>query len=71
MIINKLFLIFIGFYRKFISPFLIPSCRFYPSCSEYAEQAFKKYSFFKAFFLTIYRILRCNPWNKGGYDPLK
>ena len=56
---------------KYISVVFPPSCRFYPSCSEYSKQAFEKYNFFKAFFLSIYRILRCNPWNDGGYDPLK
>jgi uncharacterized protein len=71
MKLNKLVIIIVKFYQKFISPFLIPSCRFYPSCSEYAKLAFEKYNFFKALFLSTYRILRCNPWNKGGYDPLK
>jgi len=71
MKINKIALILINFYQKFMSPFLIPSCRFYPSCSEYSRQAFLKYNFFKAFLISIYRVLRCNPWNKGGYDPVK
>ena len=62
---------FIVFYKKFISSMLPPACRFYPTCSDYALQAFQKYNFFKALFLSVYRILRCNPWNKGGYDPLK
>ncbi|MCG8570953.1 MAG: membrane protein insertion efficiency factor YidD [Spirochaetes bacterium] len=70
-VLNKIFLLIIQFYRKFISPALPPSCRFYPSCSQYAEEAFTKYPFFKALGLSCYRILRCNPWNKGGYDPLK
>ncbi|HPO48847.1 MAG TPA: membrane protein insertion efficiency factor YidD [Spirochaetota bacterium] len=68
---NNIFALLIIFYQKFISPFFPPSCRFYPTCSEYSKQAFLKYGFFKAFFLSIYRIIRCNPWNKGGYDPLK
>lgn len=46
-------------------------CRFYPSCSDYGIQAFQKYGVIKGGFLTICRILRCNPWNKGGNDPLK
>lgn len=67
---NKLFIYLIKFYQKFLSPIFPPSCRFYPSCSEYSKQAFERYNFFKALILSIYRILRCNPWNKGGYDPL-
>lgn len=47
------------------------NCRFYPSCSEYSKQAFKKYNFLKALFLSFYRIIRCNPFSKGGYEPLK
>lgn len=46
-------------------------CRFYPTCSEYGVQAFEKYGVIKGGVLTIWRILRCNPWNKGGNDPLK
>jgi len=68
---NKIIIYLIKFYQKYISVAFTPSCRFYPSCSEYSKQAFIKYNFFKALFLTLYRILRCNPWNKGGYDPLK
>lgn len=70
MIINKIFIFLLNFYQKKISLLLPATCRFYPSCSEYSKQAFKKYNFIKASFLTVYRVLRCNPWNKGGYDPL-
>lgn len=45
-------------------------CRFIPSCSEYSKQAFGKYGFFKGLFKSFWRILRCNPWNKGGHDPI-
>ncbi len=62
----------IRFYRNYLSGYLGQNkCRFYPTCSSYAEQAYEKYGFFKATGLTIYRILRCNPFGKGGYDPLK
>ncbi len=71
MTINKFFIFFINIYKKNISLLLPASCRFYPSCSEYSKQAFEKYNFIKAFLLSVYRVLRCNPWNKGGYDPLK
>ena len=56
-------------YKKYISPFLPQSCRFYPTCSEYAIEAINKYGILKGSTKTIYRILRCNPFNKGGYDP--
>ena len=49
----------------------MPRCKFYPTCSNYAIEAYKKYNFFKATFLTFTRILRCNRFSKGGYDPLK
>ncbi len=45
-------------------------CRYIPSCSEYAKGCYKKFNFFKATFLTIYRIVRCNPLSKGGFDPV-
>ena len=47
------------------------NCRFVPTCSEYAGQAFNKHNFFKALFLSTKRVLKCNPFTKGGYDPLK
>lgn len=56
-------------YRYAISPLLGPSCRYYPSCSQYALDAFGHYGVFKALSLSIWRILRCNPFSKGGYDP--
>ncbi|OPX27415.1 MAG: membrane protein insertion efficiency factor YidD [Campylobacteraceae bacterium 4484_166] len=65
---NKIFIIFINFYRKFLSLFSYGSCRFYPTCSAYAIDHFKNSSFFKALFLTIYRVLRCNQLCKGGFD---
>ncbi|MCL1827566.1 MAG: membrane protein insertion efficiency factor YidD [Candidatus Cloacimonetes bacterium] len=60
----------INFYQKCISPYLPPSCRFTPTCSNYSKEAFMKYNFFKALYLTIKRILKCNPFHPGGYDPL-
>ncbi|NLY44290.1 MAG: membrane protein insertion efficiency factor YidD [Clostridiaceae bacterium] len=61
----------IEFYRRFISPLKRPSCRFYPTCSQYALDAIRKYGSFKGGYLTIKRILRCHPFNPGGYDPVK
>jgi putative membrane protein insertion efficiency factor len=57
-------------YRKFISPLKPPCCRFTPTCSEYALEAFRKRGFFIGFILTVWRVLRCNPFSKGGYDPV-
>ena len=58
-------------YQRFISPLLGAHCRFSPTCSTYAIQAIDKYGPFKGIYLSIWRILRCNPFSKGGYDPLK
>ena len=60
----------IGLYRKYISPLKPPCCRFTPTCSAYAIEAFKKRGFFVGFILMVWRILRCNPFSKGGYDPV-
>lgn len=48
-----------------------PCCRFYPTCSQYAIDAIEKYGAFKGFFMALWRVLRCNPFCKGGYDPVK
>ena len=61
----------IKFYRKFISPLKRPSCRFYPTCSQYTLEAVEKYGALKGGFMGIKRILKCHPYNKGGYDPVK
>lgn len=60
----------IVFYQRCISPFTPPSCRFTPTCSEYARQALKKHGPIKGLALAIWRILRCNPWDGSGYDPV-
>jgi len=60
----------IGLYRKYVSPIKPPCCRFTPTCSAYALEAFKKRGFFVGFILTVGRIFRCNPFFKGGYDPV-
>ncbi len=67
---KKICLIIINFYRNFISPLKRPCCRFYPTCSSYAYEAYSKYGFFKGTYLTVKRVLRCNPFCKGGYDPV-
>jgi len=60
----------IEFYQRHISPLKKPTCRFYPTCSAYAKECLEKHGFFRALFLIIKRLLRCNPFFKGGYDPV-
>jgi uncharacterized protein len=61
----------IRMYRRFISPLLLPSCRFVPTCSEYAIEAFEKKNTLKAAWMTVARIAKCHPFHPGGYDPVK
>jgi len=70
MVLKKLILGLIHFYRRFISPLSPPSCRFYPSCSHYAQDAFQRHGLLRALYLTVRRLLRCHPWHPGGYDPV-
>lgn len=67
----KLCICLIRFYQKYISPLTGPTCRFYPTCSQYSIEAFRKYGVFKGMYLTIKRVLKCHPFHPGGYDPLK
>ncbi len=60
----------VEFYRHCISPFTPPSCRFTPTCSQYALQALRKYGPLKGSWLALKRIARCHPWGGSGYDPL-
>jgi putative membrane protein insertion efficiency factor len=68
---RRVFILLIKGYKNLISPVLPPSCRFYPTCSEYSIQALEKYGIIKGGAKSIWRILRCNPFNKGGYDPVE
>lgn len=61
----------INFYKKFLSPLKGQTCRFYPTCSQYAIDALKKYGLIKGSWLFGKRIVKCHPFNPGGYDPLK
>lgn len=67
---RRVFMLLIRGYQKGISPFLPPSCRFFPSCSEYGYQAIEKYGIIRGGAMTVWRVLRCNPFGKGGYDPV-
>ena len=60
----------IRLYRKYISPIKPSCCRFTPTCSAYAIEAFEKRGFFVGLGLTVWRVLRCNPFGRGGYDPV-
>lgn len=69
---KRIIIALIRFYQKFISPLKGKgSCRFYPTCSEYAIAAVTKYGIFKGTLLSVKRILKCHPFHPGGFDPLK
>lgn len=71
---KKILICLINFYQKHISSCLESKnikCKYYPTCSEYTKQAIEKYGAFKGCLKGFWRILRCNPFSKGGYDPLK
>jgi uncharacterized protein len=70
MNIKKWLIKLIQFYRKFVSPMKNTKCPYIPSCSEYGLEAIEKYGAFKGSMLAIWRIVRCNPFSKGGYDPV-
>ncbi|MDX1923674.1 MAG: membrane protein insertion efficiency factor YidD [Rickettsiaceae bacterium] len=67
-LLKSIFLICIKLYQIILSPYLGPSCRFLPTCSEYSYRAINKYGVIKGIFLSIKRIARCNPFFKGGID---
>ena len=68
--ISKLLIAPIRFYPRFISPLTPPSCRFTPTCSQYAIEALQKHGPLRGLYLAIRRILRCHPWGGSGYDPV-
>ena len=69
-VLQWLLLGLIRFYQRAISPYFPPCCRYTPTCSQYALEAVKKYGPFKGGYLALRRILRCNPFHPGGYDPV-
>lgn len=71
IILKKILIALIKFYRKYLSPLKKTKCPYYPTCSTYGLEAVEKYGAFKGGALAAWRILRCNPFSKGGYDPLK
>ena len=64
------FILMIRIYKNLLSPLLPNACRYNPTCSQYAEEAIKKYGIFRGIFLGAKRIARCHPWGGHGYDPL-
>ena len=67
---KKILIGMIRFYQKHISPMMGKNCKYIPTCSQYALEAIKKYGAVKGSLLAAWRILRCNPFSKGGYDPV-
>ena len=67
---KKIILQMIRFYQRYISPMSPPSCRFYPTCSQYAIEAVEEHGAFKGSYLAVRRILKCHPLHKGGFDPV-
>lgn len=60
----------IRFYQTALSPYKKPCCKYYPTCSNYAVEAIERFGAFEGFWLALFRILRCNPFSRGGYDPV-
>lgn len=58
-------------YQRLVSPFLVPRCRYYPTCSDYAIQAIRRFGILRGLVLAGWRLLRCNPWSRGGFDPVE
>jgi len=67
---TRILILLVRFYQYFISPLLPKSCRYTPTCSEYAVEALKVHGFFKGFFLSVRRISSCHPWGGHGHDPV-
>ena len=67
---KKIFIAIIKFYQKYLSPLKSTKCPYYPTCSQYGLEAIEKYGAFKGGILAFWRIIRCNPFSKGGYDPV-
>lgn len=68
---KRIMISLIKFYRKNISPMSPPKCKYIPSCSQYALEAIDKYGAIKGGIMAVLRVLRCNPFSKGGFDPVK
>ncbi|WP_082002792.1 membrane protein insertion efficiency factor YidD [Geobacter sp. OR-1] len=69
--VNRIVIHMIVLYQRCLSPLLIPPCRFYPSCSQYAIESLKKYGLFRGAWMTLLRLAKCHPFHPGGIDPVK
>ncbi len=69
-LLSSFFILLIRIYQGAISPYLMPACRFAPSCSAYGVEAIQKYGPFRGGWIAIKRIARCHPWGGSGYDPV-
>lgn len=67
---KRVLLFLVRFYQRAISPYTRPSCKYYPTCSNYAVEAIERFGAGKGFCLALCRVLRCNPFSRGGYDPV-
>lgn len=67
---KRILIVLVRLYQTAISPYKRPCCKYYPTCSNYAIEAIERFGAFKGSALAIYRILRCNPFSRGGYDPV-
>lgn len=67
----KIFIFILRIYQRYLSILKPPSCRFFPSCSQYSIEALKKYGVIKGMGMGVYRLLKCHPYHPGGYDPVR
>ena len=70
-VVRRVFVAPIRVYQRLLSPILGPRCKYYPSCSEYAAQAITRFGILRGLVLAGWRLLRCNPWSRGGFDPVE
>jgi putative membrane protein insertion efficiency factor len=70
IVLRRIALLPIRAYQRLFSPMLGARCRYYPSCSEYAAQAIERFGILRGVLLAGWRLLRCNPWSRGGFDPV-
>jgi putative membrane protein insertion efficiency factor len=68
--LGRLTILLLRAYRFFLSPWLGNSCRFFPSCSNYSEEAIRRHGFWRGSLLTLRRLGKCHPWHAGGHDPV-
>jgi putative membrane protein insertion efficiency factor len=67
---RRILILFIRGYQYLLSPFMAPSCRYTPTCSNYSIEAVQRFGFFRGLILSIRRVFSCHPWHEGGYDPV-